>query len=500
MKVLAEDNGDLFPIYFMYESFIEVTKNIIGKSVNNCMHHGKNHVWEAIFDSENWDELGEAIYDRLKKNKNFIELIKEKILTGCKNMIEASEKVHNAELDKLSNKELWDLFQNYREKNKQMYGWGIIPSFVEFGVPKLSRDVREIIRKKAGNERILADYFVILTTPDEETFLTLENKSLFRITADILENQEAKELFRKNIEEIEKGILRFPELNNKIEKHTEEYGAAGYIYLGPAWKKEHYLEQLKNIIEKGIDPEKKLFAIEKRNEINKKKKRQLLNQLGFTESELHLINCLNIVGFIKLYRKDLLYKSYYHMHKWLEEVCKRFDLEIKQLRHMIPDEIGAMLLEGKRIDKKILDERIKFYCFILQDDKLRLLYGKEAREFYEKNVEKIEVSDINELKGECACQGKVTGIIKLIRTVEDMQKMEKGDILISPATNPNLVPAMEKAGAIVTDEGGITCHAAIVSREMGIPCVTGTNIVTKAFKDGDKVEVDATNGIVKRLK
>jgi len=58
---------------------------------------------------------------------------------------------------------------------------------------------------------------------------------------------------------------------------------------------------------------------------------------------------------------------------------------------------------------------------------------------------------------------------------------------------------MKKAGAIVTDEGGITCHAAIVSRELGIPCVVGTKIVTKVFKDGDLVEVDANKGLVKKV-
>ena len=63
-----------------------------------------------------------------------------------------------------------------------------------------------------------------------------------------------------------------------------------------------------------------------------------------------------------------------------------------------------------------------------------------------------------------------------------------------------MMPALIKAAAIVTDEGGVTSHAAIVSRELGIPCVVGTKIATKVLKDGDLVEVDANNGIVKILK
>lgn len=86
----------------------------------------------------------------------------------------------------------------------------------------------------------------------------------------------------------------------------------------------------------------------------------------------------------------------------------------------------------------------------------------------------------------------------LIRA-KDMPKMRPGDILVSIATDPDIVPAMKKASAIVTEQGGITSHAAIVSRELGIPCVIGTKIATRVLKDGDKVVVDATRGIVKKL-
>ncbi|HLC48700.1 MAG TPA: PEP-utilizing enzyme, partial [Candidatus Norongarragalinales archaeon] len=87
-----------------------------------------------------------------------------------------------------------------------------------------------------------------------------------------------------------------------------------------------------------------------------------------------------------------------------------------------------------------------------------------------------------------------------ILTPSDLPKMGEGDILVAQATNPDVVPAMKKAAAIVTNTGGITCHAAIVSRELGIPCIVGTKIATDVLKDGMVVEVDATKGIVKILK
>ena len=96
--------------------------------------------------------------------------------------------------------------------------------------------------------------------------------------------------------------------------------------------------------------------------------------------------------------------------------------------------------------------------------------------------------------------GKATGKVRIIIRPGDMHKMSKGDILVSIATDPDIVSAMKKAAAIVTEQGGVTSHAAIVSRELNIPCVIGTKIATKVLKDGDLIEVDASKGIIKILK
>ena len=87
-----------------------------------------------------------------------------------------------------------------------------------------------------------------------------------------------------------------------------------------------------------------------------------------------------------------------------------------------------------------------------------------------------------------------------LRFVEEISKMEDGCVLVACMTQPEFVPAMKKAVAVITDEGGLTCHAAIISRELGIPCVIGTKNATQVLKDGEIVEVDADNGVVKVLK
>ncbi|MCX6745156.1 MAG: PEP-utilizing enzyme [Candidatus Parcubacteria bacterium] len=104
-----------------------------------------------------------------------------------------------------------------------------------------------------------------------------------------------------------------------------------------------------------------------------------------------------------------------------------------------------------------------------------------------------------EIKGQVAFSGKIIGKVRLIFAVNDIYKIKAGEILVAPMTTPLFLPAIKKASAMVTDEGGITCHAAIVARELKKPCIIGTKIATRLLKDGDLVEVDADNGIVKIL-
>ncbi len=100
------------------------------------------------------------------------------------------------------------------------------------------------------------------------------------------------------------------------------------------------------------------------------------------------------------------------------------------------------------------------------------------------------------LKGETASAGAYSGPVKIVHDPSELGKIQKGDILVTRMTTPDMVPAMQRAGAIVTDEGGMTCHAAIVSREMGTPCIVGTEHATEVLRDGEIITVHASRGIV----
>ncbi|MFA6227009.1 MAG: PEP-utilizing enzyme [Candidatus Paceibacterota bacterium] len=112
------------------------------------------------------------------------------------------------------------------------------------------------------------------------------------------------------------------------------------------------------------------------------------------------------------------------------------------------------------------------------------------------NIERI-TENIKHVKGQVAFKGIVQGKVRILRRRDQVKDIQKDEIIVSPMTTPDFLPAMLKAAGFVTDEGGITCHAAIVARELKKPCIIGTKIATQVFKDGDLIEVDADKGIVR---
>lgn len=100
------------------------------------------------------------------------------------------------------------------------------------------------------------------------------------------------------------------------------------------------------------------------------------------------------------------------------------------------------------------------------------------------------------VRGLGASPGMISGTVKIIKDLDELDKIVDGDILVTTMTTPDMVPAMKRANGIVTDEGGVTCHAAIISRELGIPCVSGTGEATSVLKDNQVVTIDGKKGLV----
>ena len=154
------------------------------------------------------------------------------------------------------------------------------------------------------------------------------------------------------------------------------------------------------------------------------------------------------------------------------------------------------LISGKIIDIERFKERFGGCAVYKKNGKWLFAYGADYG--YWKN--KIMNGQNREIVGKIAHKGVVRGKVVVFMQWVGTVDLDEGDILVTGMTNPQMVPFIKKAGAIVTDEGGITCHAAIIARELKKPCIIGTKNATQVLKDGDFVEVDAERGIVRIIK
>lgn len=166
------------------------------------------------------------------------------------------------------------------------------------------------------------------------------------------------------------------------------------------------------------------------------------------------------------------------------------------------EEMKDWIKKAKKLRLELLKARTLSDKVIVIDSITQFLRATQERPL---DLEELQISlekkirGIKQIKGIVASKGVARGKVKIVIKIEDLKKVKKGDILVADETDPDFLPAMRKAKAIITDMGGVLCHAAIVSRELGIPCITGTKIATKVLRDGDLVEVDANKGRVRIL-
>jgi len=189
------------------------------------------------------------------------------------------------------------------------------------------------------------------------------------------------------------------------------------------------------------------------------------------------------------------------MRKWIGLLLEKNGQDSKIVKILSVKELENYTKNNILPDEKILEERGRGFIYIggkIYPVKDPLKFFKKRNIYYpdleEKYIQK-------EFSGTVAASGGIIkGIAKTIFNENEVKDFKDGNILVTPMTSPEFLPAIKKAKAVVTDEGGVSCHAAITARELNIPTVIGTKVATKVLKDGDEVEVDAVKGIVKKIK
>ena len=441
---------------------------------------------------------GKRFFEELEKDPGYTEKIKKRNDELLEMLWIYQKKYHNLDLTKLSVEEL---FEHYK-KTTYMYQTIISVGHVIEGISFVSEDqikkqLFEMIKKK-NKEAEFKHYITTLLQPVRSSFANEEQTSLNSIIHLVRKDKVVVQLFKsKSAEEIEKEIN--PEIKKELDKHARKYfSLENNYYRTQVLAAVDFVRKIKTIVEEE--------NFEKLKEVNyganKKAKTEMLDELKANKEFRKLINISEIFMHWQDDRKHQMLTALHYQSNALEEISKRKNVDFDLCKWLLPYEVVEENFTKEMAEELKARSTKSVFTFLRTSNNqidIDVYVGKEAQQIIDEVNQKRHNIKSDELTGTCASTGKVVGKVRICKTVEDIKQFQDNEVLVAPMTRPEYVPIMKKSIGIITDEGGLTCHAAIVSRELGIPCVIGTNVGTKILHNGDIVEVNADHGRIKIL-
>jgi phosphoenolpyruvate synthase/pyruvate phosphate dikinase len=289
-----------------------------------------------------------------------------------------------------------------------------------------------------------------------------------------------KEVGNKSLSEIKSD----KKLNKKFQEHVEKYAwIEVFNFIGEPLTAERLYEQVEHMQDLAeVSP----YVPEK----------SLSSELTFRA------NCMSSCGYIKQAGAEYFSIFSERVLPFLNATAKKIGLSYREFTLLSVPEIERALkgeLNTEELKNKAIARKDKNNWMLLEiaAGKVVIIEDSEDVEYLKKTMIPRADKSAKEIKGQIGNPGKYTGPVRIVMNTDDFSKMKAGDVLVSTMTTPDFVVLMQKAGAIVTDIGGLLCHAAIVSREIKTPCVIGTKFATQILKDDQMVEVDADKGIIR---
>lgn len=354
-----------------------------------------------------------------------------------------------------------------------------------------SRRINNQLRKSCEKQaKKSTEYLLALTTPWQ-----------------MLPTQQEELEFIKLAHKVQKGKIKDTAL--ELKKHLKKYCWIPVWYDNDPWTL-NYLQTRLNKELKNKNSTNRIKQLQSTPLSTKKQATKISQSLKLKGRLLQDIKALRYFTYLRT-KVDLDTGFVVHKARPIyKRIAKLLNITFKELKFLTPEEVINGLKNKITIKelKKNIKKRQKFTVQIFNRNKQKIITGSKAKQLVAKieksvftnKMKSVNVENKNQLLGLCASLGKAKGPARVISSISELKTMKDGEILIVPSTSVDFISAMKKSAATVTESGGITCHAAIVSRELGKPCVVNTLVATKIFKNGDLVEVDAYNGIVKKLK
>ncbi len=469
--------GEWYDIYWFHDCYFfgltDTIKEYLGYGLSQVVNEQQGNIQRIYFSKREWNEIGRRYLSEIIENPDRLANVLKSTRKASAELIGFSERLKKIEVKKIDKKEQIRLIKQYHQLHHRIWALGQIPNTLELENSYLTDYLKSWLKQNGFTGQKLLESFVALSTPLELSMAQKESLEMLKLA--ILKNPDAE-----------------------LDKHHSKYSWLHFGWTGPSLELDYFIQVHRGLYKQGNARQLLTEEMERQEEL-KESKAEIFESLHISEDIKYLFQLLEEVLFIKAHRMDALYMSYEAIQPLLKKIAKDNYISLSQIYYLYCDWLIEMLENGDFNTDKI--NKIKRHSvWYFDGEKKHLLSGPEADKFMDSirdDLPKIEAVD--ELKGESAYPGKVQGKVTIVNLASEMDKFSEGDILVSNVTDPSLLPIMHKAKAFVTNMGGLTCHAAIVARELQTPCVIGTKIATKVFKDGDEVEVDANKGVVKKI-
>jgi phosphohistidine swiveling domain-containing protein len=379
----------------------------------------------------------------------------------------------NQEYTKFTNQELGDKFMEVIKLLQQITPFDqhcMVGE--EFYLKNLEQYLKQQL-KELGQEDKFNEYRAVLTSPLLSTSTQQEELSLVEIA-----------LLKKQGKDV----------NQALTDHVLNFGWLPVFLVGPAWDKEYFKKEVAKLEKKSTEELKK-----QRQEIldfpanTKEKIEEIMGR--FSEASLWP-RLMQEVAFIRNESETMVSLASFVLKPIFSQIEKHTSLAKKDLRLLTAPEIRKVLVEGVDMSKDIA-QREQGVLYYSDRDGFEIEEGESVKDKFRSIYKRPEQTLGESLAGTAASIGKARGTVKILKNVADIQQFKSGEILVSESTCIDYLPAMRLAAAIVTELGGITSHAAIVSRELKIPCIVGVPNVHLTLRTGMQVEVNANDGTIK---
>lgn len=429
----------------------------------------KNNKFQLFFTIKDNSKF-EFTLKRFIKNAKLLNDVKQ-FITDTKNV--AIKNLHSEPLSSLSNNRLAEITDVYFSQYTDMHRIALTLRLLDRGcILKL----REIFSKEKNTDELIAQ----VTIADQPTFSIQEEMKILKLANKIVLSGKPISTFA---------------LETKAIMDAYKWSTLGYFDEKAQTYKDYQKKLISSIAN---NPQHKMRLLKKRIATNLKIRNKIIEKIKLKKNrKVVAIACEST--YLKDYFKFSINEMQFYGENLFQEIARRTKFPVATIKNLMHNEVIDLLI-GDPIDLSLVEERIRHCIFVGKYDGYLHAMTGEAADIFEKQNLSFEKNGLEELKGRSACKGKVIAIAKIVLNNNDFKKINRGEVLVVMNTSPDFIPILGKSAAIVAEEGGITAHVSVISRELDIPCIVGIPHITQIIKDGDLVEVDADKGVVKILK